>query len=207
MKYKHIVFDIDGTLIDTEYAVLKSFQDTLLEITGERKEMDDLRFCLGITGEDSLKILQIEDIPGAMKLWVEKLYDEKLEKQVFDGIVDLLKALKEADYQLGIVTSKERAQFYRDQTCLSIADYFDVIVCAEDTEEHKPTAAPLLKYMELAGAEDKSEVLYLGDSKYDKECAGNAGVDFALAVWGCGGNMLEAACYPKTPMELLDYLK
>ena len=56
-------------------------------------------------------------------------------------------------------------------------------MCADDTVEHKPASGPLLKYMELSGAE-KEEILYIGDSVYDSKCAENAGVDFALAVWG-----------------------
>lgn len=207
MKYKHIVFDIDGTLIDTEYAVLKSFQETIQEITGKMMPMEELKFCLGITGEDSLRILQFEDVPSAMSLWVEKLYEYKKDMHLFDGIMELLEALKKAGCKLGIVTSKERKQFDRDQVCLSIAHYFDFIVCSEDTEEHKPLPAPLLKYMELAGADKEEEVLYIGDSKYDKACAEGAGVDFALAVWGCGGNKIEANYYPEKPTDLLSLLE
>ena len=54
MKYKHIVFDINDTLIDTEYAVLHSLQDTILSLTGKEKSLDELMFALGITGEDAL---------------------------------------------------------------------------------------------------------------------------------------------------------
>ena len=52
MKYKHIVFDIDGTLIDTEYAVLHSLQETIKGLSGREIPCSELRFALGITGTD-----------------------------------------------------------------------------------------------------------------------------------------------------------
>ena len=53
MQYKQIVFDVDGTLIDTEYAVLHSLQDTVEYMTGTKPKIEKLIFALGITGEDA----------------------------------------------------------------------------------------------------------------------------------------------------------
>lgn len=69
MKYKQIVFDIDGTLIDTEYAVLHSLQETLRTVTGNTPELRELSFALGITGKDTLEKLHIPDLPFALDLW------------------------------------------------------------------------------------------------------------------------------------------
>lgn len=69
MKYKHIVFDIDGTLIDTEYAVLHSLQETIKELSGREIPCSELRFALGITGTDALKKLAIKDTSYAIELW------------------------------------------------------------------------------------------------------------------------------------------
>ena len=54
MRYHHIVFDVDGTLLDTEEAILQSFQKTLREHAGIEKELSELSFCLGITGAAAL---------------------------------------------------------------------------------------------------------------------------------------------------------
>ena len=69
MKYKHIVFDIDGTLIDTEYAVINSLIKTITEITGSAPQYESLKFALGITGRNALELLKILDIEDALKRW------------------------------------------------------------------------------------------------------------------------------------------
>ena len=108
MKYKHIVFDSNGTLIDTEYAVLHSLQDTILSLTGKEKSLDELMFALGITVEDALRILGIHDILPTLDLWNHQICRYADTVTVFDGIPELLKDLLRQDYDMGIVTSKTK---------------------------------------------------------------------------------------------------
>ena len=122
--------------------------------------------------------------------------------KVFDGIIELLKNLLSLDYEMGIVTSKTRKEFAHDFCPFGISHYFKTIICADDTQEHKPNAAPILKYVELSKA-DHSKVLYIGDSKYDSKCAENAGIDFALAVWGSHNKHIKADYFLESPADLL----
>ena len=69
---------------------------------------------------------------------------------IFDGIIELLKNLLSLDYKMGIVTSKTREEFTHDFCPFGISHYFKTIICADDTQEHKPNAAPILKYVELS---------------------------------------------------------
>ncbi len=182
-KYKHIVFDVDGTLVDTESAIVYSLQETLLAVTGKEIPLVELTFALGITGEDALKRLEIDDIPAAMEIWVKNLRKYTDMVVVFQGITELLDQLSKQGYELGIITSRTKDEFGDDLERAGVLELFTTIVCADDTTEHKPTPAPLFKYMELTGA-DCSQILYIGDSEYDSGCAEGAGVDFALAGWG-----------------------
>ena len=84
MKYKHIVFDIDGTLIDTEYAVLHSLQETIKGLSGREIPCSELRFALGITGIHALKKLEIKDASYAIELWDKKMCSYTNTIQVFD---------------------------------------------------------------------------------------------------------------------------
>ena len=164
MKYKHIVFDIDGTLIDTEYAVLHPLQETIKGLSGREIPCSELRFALGITGTDALKKLEIKDTSYAIELWDKNMRNYTNTIKVFDGITELLKNLLSLDYEMGIVTSKTREEFTHDFCPFGISHYFKTIICADDTQEHKPNAAPILKYVELSKT-DHRKVLYIGDSK------------------------------------------
>ncbi|MGN0365744.1 MAG: HAD family hydrolase [Suilimivivens sp.] len=205
MKYKQIVFDVDGTLMNNEFAVLCSFQDTIREVTGKTMEMEELKFCLGIPGESAISQLGIEDTSGTLELWVRKLAKYEDTVRVFEGIPELLERLKKAGYKMGIVTSRTRELQDEDFKNRSIRTYFETVVCADECITPKPTAGPLLKYMELTGTECR-ELLYIGDSIYDLECAENAGVDFALAGWGSSNHHIQAERIVKMPEELFCYL-
>ncbi|MDE7249504.1 MAG: HAD family hydrolase [Lachnospiraceae bacterium] len=206
MMYKHIVFDIDGTLVDNEKAILHSLQEVLLMTMGKEFSFEQLNFCMCIPGENTLERLGVEDVSGVMNLWIEALRRCENMVTIHKGIEELLIRLSDRGYRLGLASSRSRELLEKDFNKLKISKYFEIKVCADDTLEHKPTGAPLLKYMEFAGA-DKSEVLYIGDSVNDSMCAGDAGVDFALAVWGSHTEETPAKYYLRTPSDLLPILE
>lgn len=205
MKYKHIVFDVDGTLLDTEKAILLSLQDTVLEFTGKTMPIESLTFSLGIPGVAALEQLNIQDTMTALRFWEKVLQSYGHHYRIFSGIETLLQALTERGYRLGIVTSKTKEQLGADLSLFPIGHYFSTIVSATDTQKHKPNPDPLLKYMEKAGC-TKDTVLYVGDSIYDRKCAQGAGCDFAVALWGAQGPMENVYNCP-SPMALLAYIE
>lgn len=202
--YKHIVFDVDGTLIDTEYAVLHSLKDLLKEEYNRDYKIEELEFALGITGEAAIKQLEISDIERTVDLWNDKLNKYKESVCVFNGIEELLKVLSQ-NHKLGIVTSKTKEEFEEKVTHFGLNKYFGVIICADDTEKHKPNPEPLLKYMELANAKNK-ETIYIGDSIYDMQCAKASKVDFAFAKWGNKRQNIEAKYTLSQPSELFNWI-
>lgn len=206
MKYTHIIFDVDGTLIDTEYAILHSLQDTLKTITGKEPAIDTLTFVLGITGEDALKEMGMENISEIIELWIKNTGKYNNTVSLFEGIKETLNALSQTGCKLGIATSKPRGEFEEEFCYFGIRQYFGTTICADDTKEHKPTPAPLVKYMELEKTAP-DHLLYIGDSKYDRECAKNAGVDFALAGWGCHDTEIQADYYLSDPRDLISLIK
>lgn len=125
---------------------------------------------------------------------------------IFSDIEVVLKSLVSSGYKLGIVTSKTKDEFTQDFDKLEINTYFDIVVCADDTEKHKPFPDPLIKYMELSRVE-KHEILYIGDTEYDMNCARLSQIDFALAGWGAHTSKhIQATYYLKKPTDLFTIL-
>lgn len=203
MNYTHIVFDVDGTLLNTAHCILQALKDTLETISGETYETDKLNFALGMTSENVLRHLNVkeESIPSVIDAWVKKEEECSDLIRPFPGIETLLAQLKDAGAELGIVTSRTHSELELVFRPFSLLDFFSVIICADDTSEHKPSPAPLLKYMEKAGA-GPEQVLYVGDSAQDMECAGRAGTAGALAVWGTRNHEIPATYYPAHPLDL-----
>ena len=201
---KQIIFDVDGTLIDTEYAVIRSLQDTLLELRGTLIPAEELTFSLGIPGKYVLARLGVADIPGTLSRWIDNMAKYDHTTAVFPGITALLDHLTAAGCGIGVVTSRVREEFRADFTRFGILSYFTTVVCADDTERHKPDPAPLLAYMALTGCPPE-DMLYVGDSIYDLQCAQGAGVPFALADWGAKGRV-EAPLAFASPADLMEAL-
>ena len=183
-KYKHILFDIDGTLIDTEEAILRSLQDTVREMLHKNIKKQELKFALGIPGSVTLCKLGMTDTERANERWNEHLLKYKSHIRLFDGIPELLDSLKMKGCKLGIVTSKTRNEYTADFAApFALSGYFSTVICVEDAARPKPYPDPLLSYLNAARIH-AGDALYIGDTLYDCQCAQNAGMDFGLAVWG-----------------------
>lgn len=183
MPYTHIAFDIDGTLINSEYANMKSLQDTLLHFTGSAPTLEELSSIFGLTGRDTLKRLGIEDVDATLAYWVDRLYDYTDTIVVYPGILDLLDELKRRGVSVGVISSQTRDEYAHGVALTPLAAYFPTLILSDDTTRHKPHPDPMLKFLEVAGCEPEN-ALYVGDRVGDMRCARGAGVKFALARWG-----------------------
>lgn len=180
---QYVIFDVDGTLIDTEIAIRKSLQKALLEESGKEYDSDSLDFIFGIPGKDALEQLGIKEIDRVLQKWDKYMEDYKGDIKVFEGIEAVLNLLKGKNIGIGVVTSKTRAEFDHDFPSFGLMKYLNHIVCADDTAKHKPNPEPILKFLEKAGIKSQ-EAIYIGDTAYDCKAAKGANVKFALALWG-----------------------
>ena len=181
MSIKHIIFDVDGTLIDTENAVLTAWQATLKEY-GYDFLIDDIAAVLGVTTDISLERLNVKVDDRFLSKWSDNYSVFAADTDYFEKMEDLLKELKDCGFSLGIVTSRNRDEFKKFFSRFNFEKYFETTVLEEDTLKHKPDPEPLLKYMELTGAK-KEECIYIGDMACDILSAENAGIRSALVRW------------------------
>ncbi|MCL6456528.1 MAG: HAD family hydrolase [Gorillibacterium sp.] len=205
--YTTFIYDVDGTLIDTEKAVLGSLQKMLKVDYDRVVELRDLLFVLGIPGSVSLPQLGMDDINRANARWNYFMKDFYHSIEVFNGITDLLDTLKRRHVIQGIVTSKTNQELNEDFVPFGLMSYLTHIVCADDTEKHKPNPEPLLRFLQISGAEPSSSI-YIGDTIYDYQCAKAANIDFALALWGCKEHEHIPAKYKfEKPQDLIKLLE
>lgn len=206
MNYKHIVFDIDGTLIDTEYATLHSLQDAIRELQKRTIELSELSFALSIPDEDTLKRLGVPDIGLGMRVWQDHFNRYLSTVSVFKGIRELLEELRKKHYKLGIITSQTKQEYKDGFLHFGLGNFFDAVICTEDSVRHKPDPEPMKKYLQTTGASEE-DVLFVGDSIYDMQCASSAGVDCGLALWGClSARHIQATYYFNMPDDVLSLL-
>ena len=201
-EYKHLIFDVDGTLINNEFAVLSTWKEALFEMWVSW-EMKDLTFVLGIPGETSFEKLGFINPKAAFERWGEIFQKYRPTIKLFDNISDTLAALKEKGMQLGIITSRLPSEVASEALLQDVAKYFSTIVCSTDSPRPKPFADPILTYMKKNCCLQE-EILYIGDTLYDAECAQNASVDFGLAMWDKSSAKSIAAKYIfNSPKDIL----
>ena len=183
MGYKHLIFDIDGTLVDNEKVVIATWQETILQLFGKHYETSDLNFVLGIPGVTTMERLGAENPQEAFVVWGQNFIKHKAEIELFPHIEHTIAALKSKGLDLGLVTSRTHGELNNDFALGEIIEHFGTIICVTDAPRPKPNPDPLLVYLERCGL-SPDEVLYIGDSDYDYQCAKNAKVDFGVALWG-----------------------
>lgn len=180
---KAILFDLDGTLINTNDLILETFKYVFkahLNI-----EVDDSEI-INTFGEPLMTVLQrygkdrAEELFQAYIAHNEEVHDE-LAKSI-EGVEDGLKLLKEAGLKIGVVTSKRRAGALRGLRLFDLEKFIEVIITPEDTKKHKPCGEPVLKACEILGISPEDAIM-VGDSHNDILCGQNAGAKTCLVKY------------------------
>ena len=183
MRYTHIAFDIDGTLIDTQDTFTYSFAKTILELKGETVSPDDLVQYFGLPSMVGIEMVGFDDHEAALDLW-EKYYREMapVRSHPYPGVHEAIEKIAAAGIRMGVITSRSRDEFEFDRNLDPWLPLFKTVICADDTVRHKPEGEPAEAFALKAGV-DVSRCLYVGDTQMDSLCAANGGMDFALACW------------------------
>ncbi|MBR7026860.1 MAG: HAD family hydrolase [Bacteroidales bacterium] len=181
-KYKHIIFDIDGTLVDTYQTGLGSLQVTIKEFLNLDVTLKSLEKYFGIPSFQAAGMIYPQDPQHFLDVWEEHYGAMRHYSHFFEGAVELLEKLKADGKKLGIVTSRALYELQHDPIMAPVMHLFDVVITSADSDKHKPNPDPTFAYLAKAGV-SAEECLYVGDTQFDSECARGAGVDFALVAW------------------------
>ncbi|MBO7574183.1 MAG: HAD family hydrolase [Bacilli bacterium] len=186
-KYKAILFDLDGTLCDTDEMIVQTMRAIYLDYKPRKiRTRGELYYFSGPPIRETLKN-EFPDYDPEMMHEVFKRVSKGFYPstvKAFEGEIEVLKTLKEKGYLLGVVTNKGLPLTKYSLELCHIESFFDVIISADDVAIPKPDPSGVLKAMEFLNIKNKGDVLYVGDNDIDYFTAENAGVDCMLVSWG-----------------------
>jgi pyrophosphatase PpaX len=184
MRYPVVLFDLDGTVIDSGSIILASMRHAAKEVLGEEPPDELLMAAVGGPGlEAQMHALapdRVDELVTVYRAHNEPLHDELA---FCAGMDDLLVRLKDEGRRLGIVTAKRLATVALAFNVLPVAHFFEAVVGGDETKRHKPDPEPLLLAAKRMDA-DPSDCAYVGDSPFDIRAAKSAGMFGAAVTWG-----------------------
>jgi pyrophosphatase PpaX len=179
-----VLFDLDGTLIDSGPIILASMRHATRTILEREFADDELLAHVGGYGlDEQMRVFDDSRVDELVQCYRDHNEPLHSELEWCRGIRPVLETFTEQGRALGIVTTKRRETVALAFAALPIERYFDVVVCLGDTRHHKPHPEPLLHALELLGR-GPDEAAYVGDAPFDVAAA-KAGGLFAVGVtWG-----------------------
>jgi len=211
MRYPTVLFDLDGTLVDSGAIILASFKHAARTVLARDVEEEQIAALVGGSNlHDQMRVLSPAHVDELVRVYREHNRPLHDELQAFDGVEELIETLSGQGRKLGIVTAKGRQTVDLAFAVLSLESYFDAVVTADMTDRHKPDPAPVLKALELLESEP-ADAAFVGDSPYDIAAGKAAGVFTVAVSWGKihpEERLLEAGAdvLVHSPKELLDVL-
>ena len=213
-NYDYILFDLDGTLVASAESVRISIVHAMEVLQLPCPDLSDYSKYVGPPLEDTFRgmcAVPEELIPKAMALYRD-YYDEVGQKQsrLFDGVTDMLTALRKHEKKLAICTSKNETVAGTVADVMDLLPYFDAI-CGSSFDGSRKNKADLIPYaLKELGCTDKGKAVMVGDTHFDARGARLAGVDFLGVTYGYGTKEGMEACgavgFDDSPAEIPDVI-
>jgi pyrophosphatase PpaX len=194
MRFPVVLFDLDGTVIDSGAIILASMRHAAREVLGVEVPDEQLMAAVGGPGlEAQMQALspdRADELVTVYRAHNEPLHDELA---CCAGMDEVLVQLKDEGRRLGIVTAKRRQTVELAFARIPIEHLFETVVGGDETKKHKPDPEPLLLALERLGAAP-DEAVYVGDAPFDVKAAKAAGLYSVGVSWGGihGRERLEA---------------
>ena len=183
---KGILFDNDGTLVDTYALILTSFQHATRTVLEREIPEESLMAKVGQPLAEQMWDFTDEPEVQQELLRVYREFNHAHhdgEIRAFDGVLEGLRALREAGFSLGVVTSKMHWLAWRGLEVVGAAPYLQCCVGADDCAQFKPNPAPVVAGAGSLGLSPE-ECVYVGDSPFDIAAGNAAGCKTVAALWG-----------------------
>ncbi len=187
MKINTLLFDLDGTLIDTNDLIITSFLHTLDQYYPEKYSREDAIQFIGPPLYDTFVAIDEQRVDEMIKTYREHnlSHHDQLVKE-FEGVFETVETLHKQGYKLGIVTTKLRGTVNMGLKLTKLDQFFDVVVTLDDVTNAKPDPEPVEKALALLGSRPE-ETIMVGDNHHDIVSGQNAGTKTAGVAWSLKG--------------------
>lgn len=184
---KALLFDFDGTLLDTNELILQTFMHVLEErFPGQYSPKECMNF-MGPSLKETFEQLtpnEVEEMIAKYRQWNETHHDELVKE--FDGVIPTLEQLKEQGIRLAIVSTKRNETIEKGLKLMGAKHLFEFWIGTDDVKRVKPDPEPVLLALERLGV-SKEDAMMIGDNYHDIQAGKNAGVKTAGVAWSLKG--------------------
>ena len=186
MSWNCILFDLDGTLVDSIDLIIQSAQAAFAQCNRIVPTREEITAGIGRPlmsqfGDYTSEPDEIDRLLHAYRTFQLEHHDRLT--LPYAGVNDLVRALRDDGRQLGVVTSKIEPLAHRALSLIGLDACFPVVIGLESTTRHKPHPEPLLHAMDRLGA-GPGETVYIGDSPFDLQAARAASIASIAVGWG-----------------------
>ena len=179
-----LLFDFDGTLLNTIPLILASFRHATAVVLGTPLSDEVLLRDVGVPLVRQMRDISPEHADELVRVYREHNLEHHDEMALeYPGTEEALELLRERGFPMGVVSSKTGPGLKRGLELYGLDRFFDVVVGCDDTERHKPDPEPLRHAAELLGV-PLSNCAYIGDSEHDMAAAVSGGAVAIAALWG-----------------------
>ena len=186
-----VIFDFDGTLADTNKLILNSFNHIYNKYHDRKCDEDYILSTFGepleLTLRRDFSDYNYEEVVGCYRGYQVDKFDKEV--TLYDTVIETIKYLHNKDIKIGIATSRLKSSTLYVLKRFNLEKYFQVVISSDDVVKHKPDKEPLIKAIQGLNSTTEN-TLYVGDSKFDMECAINAEVTPVLVGWQKHSNEL-----------------
>ncbi|MGM0841619.1 MAG: pyrophosphatase PpaX [Bacillota bacterium] len=182
-----ILFDLDGTLINTNDLIISSFLHTLNHYYPGQYEEKDVHRFMGPPLEESFGGLdpdRMEEMCTHYRAYNHEHHDTLVTE--FEGVYETVQALYENGYKLAIVSTKVRDVVIKGLDLMNLRPFFEVIITLDEVDNAKPHPEPIEKALVALGS-SPGEAIMIGDNHHDILAGKNAGVLSAGVAWSAKG--------------------
>ena len=203
MKYTSILFDLDGTLLDTNELILRTFNYTLDKVLGISLPREQITATYGRPLSDVMAEfdpLQADVLLSTYRAYNAQIHDEYV--QLFPQVRESLAALKSLGLKLAVVTSKKADIARHGLQFFQLEPFFDTFIGPEDTKQHKPDGEPAAEALRRLHCPAAGAIM-VGDSPYDILCGQACGCETAAVRYSVHDPAALSAVHPTYMLDTL----